>query len=164
MKAIRTYVTLVGLSLVLFALSTVGARGQVPYLTHFAGTFTLPFEAQWGTMALPVGDYTLEYGKLLDDGTGLVVVRGTEKGSLQVILSRPARQTSTAKNAIVCIREGNTLIVRALEMQALGGSVHFPLPRGAKRVVRNNGKHRGYTQLVEVPVLLQRISATLNAK
>lgn len=164
MKTIRGLMTLAGLSVMLLALGATGAKGQANYSTHFAGTFTLPFEAQWGRMTLPVGDYTLEYG-LNETGHGLVLVRGTEKGSpYGIILAGPASQTSTAKNAIVCIREGNTLIVRALEMQALGESVHFPLPRGAKRVVRNNGKHGGYKQLVEVPVLLQRIPASLNAK
>ena len=163
MKTIRASVTLVGLSLILFALATVGAKGQVLYSTHFAGSFTLPFEAQWGKMTLPAGEYTLDYGSL-NNGYRLVVVGSAAKGGpVGMIQAGPGNETSAAKNAIVCIREGDTLVVRALEMAAIGESVRFGLPRGAK-LVAHNGKRRGYTQLAEAPMLIQRIPVTLKAK
>ncbi|HET9179189.1 MAG TPA: hypothetical protein VFQ24_12600 [Terriglobia bacterium] len=163
MKTIRISVTLVGLSLALFALSSVGARGQGVHTTHFAGTFTLPFEAQWGKMTLPAGDYTLQYDTL-DNGAGLVVVQGTDKGSPQgMVLAGPRDHASAPNNAIVCIREGNALVVRSLEMPAISESVRFNLPRGAK-LVAHNGNRGGYTQLAEAPMLIQRIPVTLNTK
>jgi hypothetical protein len=163
MKTIRSLMTLAGLCLVLFALGATGARGQVVYSTHFAGTFTLPFEAQWGAMTLPAGDYTLQYGTL-DNGHRLVLVRGTAKGSpYGMIPAGPVDDTSAAKNAIVCVREGNALIVRSLEMPAIGESVRFNLPRGAKLVAKLRN-HNGYTQLAEAPMLIQQIPVTLNAQ
>jgi hypothetical protein len=163
MKTIRSLMTLAGLSLVLFALSATGAKGQILHSTHFAGTFTLPFEAQWGKMTLPAGDYTLEYG-LLNGGGPLVVVRGKAEGSPSgIILAGASDGTSAAKNAIVCIRNGNTLVVRALEMPAIGESANFALPHGAQLEARSRN-HRGYTQLAEAPMLVERIAVALNAK
>jgi hypothetical protein len=163
MKTIRSLMTLAGLSLVLFALGATGARGQLVYPAHFAGTFTLPSEAQWGAMTLPAGDYTLQYGAQ-ENGHRLVLVRGTARGSpYGMILAGPVDETSASKNAVICVRDGNTLTVRALEMPTIGESVRFALPRGAK-LVAHNGKHGGYSQLAEAPMLIQRIPITLNAK
>ena len=163
MKTIRSLMTLAGLSLVLFALGATGARGQIAYPARFAGTFTLPFEAQWGTMTLPAGDYTLQYGTL-DNGHRLVLVQGTAKGSPHgMIQAGPVGETSASKNAIVCVREGNALIVRALEMPAIGESARFNQPGGVK-LVAHNGKHNGYTQFADAAMLIQRIPVTFNAK
>lgn len=163
MKTIRGLMTLAALSVMVLALGATGAKGQANYSTHFAGTFTLPFEAQWGKMTLPAGDYTLQYG-LNDIGHGLVVVRGAAKGSpYGSIIAGPLGETSAKQNAIVCVRDGNTLIVRALDMPSIGQSVDFTLPPGAK-LVAHNGKRGGYAQLAEAPMLIQRIPITLNTK
>ncbi|HEV2245063.1 MAG TPA: hypothetical protein VGW37_00290 [Terriglobia bacterium] len=163
MKTIRGLMTLAGLSVMLLALGATGAKGQANYSTRFAGTFTLPFEAQWGRMTLPAGDYALQYG-LNEIGHGLVLVRGAAKGSpYGSIMAGPLGETSAKQNAIICVRDGNALIVRALEMPAIGKSVDFALPPGAKLAARN-GKHSGYTQLAEAPMLIQRIPVTLNTK
>lgn len=163
MKTIRGLMTLAALSVMLLALGAAGAKGQSFYSTRFAGSFTLPFEAQWGKMTLPAGDYTLQYG-MHEYGHGLVVVRGTANGSPQgMILAGPVGETSAGKNAIVCIREGSSLIVRSLEMPVIGESVNFAMPPGVRLMARN-GKHSGYTQLAEAPMLIQRIPVTLNTK
>jgi len=163
MKANRNLMTLAGLTVMLFALGAAGAKGQGIYLTEFAGKFTLPTAAQWGKMTLPAGDYTLQYG-IEESGHGLVVVRGTSKGSpYGMIIAGPVGDTSAASSALVCVREGDDLIVRALEMPQIGKAAGFALPRRA-RLVAHNGKHGGYTQLAEAPMLIQRIPVTLKAK
>lgn len=163
MKTIRSLMTLAGLSLVLFTLGAVGARGQATYTTHFAGRFTFPSQAQWGKITLPAGEYTMQYG-VQDNGHALVVVRGTAKGSPSgVILAGPAGDTSATKNTIVCVRDGNILVVRALEMPLIGESAEFPMPHSAKLLARN-GKRNHYTLLAEAPMLIERIPVTLNAK
>jgi len=163
MKTIRGLTTLAGLSVMLLALGATGAKGQANFSTHFAGTFTLPFEAQWGKMTLPAGDYTLQYG-MNEIGHGLVVVRGTANGSpYGSIIAGPLGDTSAKQNAIVCVRDGNALVVRTLDMPSIGKSVDFAMPHGAK-FVAHNGKRGGYTQLAEAPMLIQRIPVTLNAK
>ncbi len=163
MKTIRGLTTLAGLSLMLLALGATGAKGQGSNSTRFAGTFTLPFEAQWGKMTLPAGDYTLQYD-MNEIGHGLVVVRGTAKGSpYGSIIAGPLGETSAKQNAIICVRNGNALIVRSLEMPAIGESVLFRMPRGAK-LAAHNGQRGGYTQLAEGPMLIERIPLTLSAK
>jgi hypothetical protein len=132
MKLIRDITIMVGLSVALFAMGVTGARGEIPYSTHLAGTFTLPFEAQWGKLTMPAGEYTLQYGTQ-ESGHGLVVVRSAAKGSpYGMILARPTGQTSATKNALICVREGNTLYVRALEMPLIGESVRFRIPHGVE--------------------------------
>ena len=155
--------TLAGLSLVLFTMGATGARGQVIYSTHFTGTFTLPFEAQWGAMTLPSGDYTLQYGTQ-DNGHGLVVVRGTAKGSpYGMILAGPVGDVSATRNAIVCVRKGNALLVRALEMPAIGESVAFRMPRGV-RLMANRRNGRTNTRPAEASTLIQLVPVRLNEK
>jgi hypothetical protein len=162
MKTIRSLMTLAGLFLGFLTMGAVGAQGQVVDTTHFLGTFTLPTTAQWGKMILPAGDYSLRYGTL--GAAGIVEVYGMEKGSpYGVILAGPVGETSATRNVIVCIREGNALIVRALEMPVIGESVTFRVPHGTK-LMAQRGNPNGYTQLAEVPMLIQRISVTLNAK
>lgn len=165
MKTIRSWATLAGLSLALFALGVTGARAQVVQGTstiNFVGSFTLPNDAQWGNMALPAGDYTLQYGNRY--GSYFVEVRGTAKGSPHGLIFVAANsQSSATKSALVCARAGNVLIVRTLEMPAIGKSANFTMPRGTK-LVAQNGKNSGYTQLAEAPMLIQRIPITLNAK
>ncbi|HXH51113.1 MAG TPA: hypothetical protein VNM47_17375 [Terriglobia bacterium] len=162
MKTIRSLMTLAGLSVVLFALGATGAKAQALANPDFAGTFTLSNNAQWGNVALPAGNYTLRYGSLY--GSRFVEVRGTEKGSPHgVIRVEGSGQSSASKSVLVCAREGDTLIVRALDMAGVNKSVNFVTPHGTK-LVANNGKHNGYTQLAEAPMLIQRIPVTLNAK
>ena len=162
MKTIRSLMRLAGLSLMLFALGATGAKAQSLARTDVAGTFTLPNDAQWGSMALPAGHYKLYYGKLF--GSYFVEVRGTENGSphgmVRVIVTG---QSSAAKNELICVREGDTLIIRALDMPLIDTAAEFAMPRGAQ-VTAHNGKHNGYTQLAEAPMLIQRVPIAMNSK
>jgi hypothetical protein len=164
MKTIRSLMTLAGLTLALFALGATGARAQSLSATNFSGTFTLPFEAHWGAMTLPKGDYSLYYGQPFKGGTYAVEVRGTAKGSPHAfIFGQASDQASVKKTAIVCVRDGNTLVVRALEMPKLGKSVTFVMPYGGQLTAhQRNGSTN--TQLAEAPMLIQRVPITLNGK
>ncbi|MCL5005783.1 MAG: hypothetical protein M1404_04555 [Acidobacteria bacterium] len=167
MKTIRSLMTLVGLSLLLSALAVTVARAQnlVIAATEFSGSFTLPFEAQWGSMTLPAGDYTLSYGRVIDRaGAYAVAIAGEAKGGPHgVLLVQGRSQTSATKDALVCARGSNTLIVRALEMAAIGQSVSFAAPRGAE-ILAQKGSRGAYTQLAEAPMLIQRVPVKLNGK
>jgi hypothetical protein len=163
MKTIQRLTTVLGLSLVLVALGATGARGQVLDSTQLVGTFTLPISAQWGSTTLPAGDYTLRYGTIYAAG-GFVEVRGLAKGSPHgVIRVDGTSQSSAAKSELICVREGATLIIRALDMPLIGKVAEFSMPRGTQ-LTAHNGQHNRYTQLAEAPMLIQRIRVTLNAK
>lgn len=163
MKTVRSLTTMLGLTLVFIALGAISARGQFLDSTQFVGTFTLPISARWGTTTLPAGDYTLRYGTLHATG-GFVEVRGTEKGSQHVVIRvEGVGQSSATKTALVCIRDGAALFIRSLEMPGIGETVTFALPHGARLAAH---QHNGGTnaQLVEAPVLIQRVPVTLSAK
>jgi hypothetical protein len=160
MKNIRNLVTLAGLTALFFALGTAGARAQSLSSTQFAGDFTLPFEVQWGRTILPVGEYSLYYGRTQASSSMMVEVRGKEDGSPHVfILPVGTERPSTAKDALVLVREGNAGIVRTLELSAIGTSVEFAPPPNTTLMARN-GQHKKYTQLAEGPMLIQRIPVT----
>ena len=167
MKSIRSLMTLAGFSLALFALGAIGTRAQsAPSLstTNFAGSMTLPADAQWGRLTLPAGDYNLFYGTLNNQGPFVVEVVGKAKGAPHsLIIPLGNDPTSVSKSSLICVRAGGALIVRTLEMARIGKSASFAMPRGAQLVARN-GKHNGYTQLAEAPMLIQRIPVTLNTK
>ncbi|MEJ2008306.1 MAG: hypothetical protein P8Z30_09170 [Acidobacteriota bacterium] len=153
MKTIRNTVTLVGVSLMLFALCAAGAKAQGLYSIDVTGTFTLPFEAQWGPMTLPAGDYNLYYGSLTTAGTRLVEVKGQAEGSPHgFLLTKEQDSISTTKSALICIRQGNRRIVRELQMAPIGETVSFPLPHGVKLLAhQQNGNV--YARLAEAPVI-----------
>lgn len=119
--------------------------------TDISGTFTLPFEVQWGEMTLPAGDYTLHYGPLIR-GAQFVEVRGSAKGSPHgYVLPNRQDGNTAAKNGLVCLRNGKTYIVSALELPAIGKTLTFPLPRQVQIMVQRTAD--GYAaQLAEVRV------------
>jgi hypothetical protein len=163
MKTIRSLTTILGLSLALFALGAIGARGQALDFAQFVGKFTLPIAAQWAGISLPAGDYTLRYATL-KGGPAFVEVQGTAKVSPHVVIHvSGSDQTSARKNALVCIRTGDSLIIRAVEMPAIGEAVTFALPRGAKLTAHHGGNSTN-TQLAEARMLIQRVAITLNGK
>lgn len=163
MKTIRSFVTLFGLSLVLAAFGVAGARAQGFTMTDVGGTFNLPRDAQWGAMTLPAGEYTLHYGYAAS-GRPMVEVRGTAKGSPQgIIVAQGYDNASGTRNAIVCVRTGDALVVRGLELAAAGQSASFALPRGAKLTVQQHNSNKTI-QIAEAPMLIQRVPVRLNEK
>jgi hypothetical protein len=163
MKTIRNLMAFVGLFVGFLALGAAGAKGQVLDTPRFTGTFTLPLEAQWGKMTLPAGDYTLKFG-LLSTGHSLVEVKGRAEGGFHgLVEAGPYSQTSATKNAIVCVRNGDTLIVRSLELPAIGESIQFRLRRGTK-LAAQEGNNSGYTPLAKAPMPILRVPVTTNEK
>jgi hypothetical protein len=159
MKTIRGLMIPVVVVLAFLALTATGARGQRFQSTLFSGNFTLPFEAQWGAMTLPAGEYSLRYGRLNDGGVYMVAIVGeAQRSSHGWVLIKGIDPASATKNALVCIRQGNKGIVRALELPAIGKSVSFALPRGAELLVHQRN-HNTNTQLTEVRIPLERVRA-----
>ena len=164
MKTIRSLMTLAGLTLAVFALSATGAKAQAISAASFSGTFTLPVAAQWGRMTLPAGTYNLNYGWTQGSDVPMLEVTGKAKGSPHgFIIAQTHSGVSVAKNTLLCVREGDALVIRALEMPAIGTAVKFSMPHGA-RLVAQNTKHNGYAQLAEAPMLIERVPVTLNTK
>ena len=161
MKNIRNLMILSGLCLALLALAVTGARAQAISSTHFAGTFTLPLETHWGAVTLPAGDYTLRYGTAFSS-TRLVTIAGKADGrTLGMILAGSRNDASGKENVLNCVREGNKLYVRALQMPLIGESIHFKIPHGVEvrstispyEKAHNRG---GKNQFVQVAIRTER--------
>jgi hypothetical protein len=122
---IRSHTTLVGVFPVIsrFGLSCRSAFGFGR--AEFAGRFVLPFDALWGQMILPSGDYALNFGTI---GAGMCYVEiiGVGQGHPGgIFLVREESPASVVQNALICIQRNGRQMIRALELPAIGKSVSF---------------------------------------
>ena len=163
MKKIRAFMTVAGLVMGFLALAATGANAQKLSSAQFVGTFSVPLKTQWGSMTLPAGDYSLQYGRLFSGGVDAVQVVGKAKGMPGGwILTESTDPSSATEDSLICVRDGDSLVVRGLELPAIGVAVSFALPHGEKVLAykQNPGK---YT-LAEAPMLIQRVPVTLQGK
>lgn len=137
MKKTRNLAILAGLCLVLVSMGATNAKAQVLSTASFTGTLTLPYQVQWGQMTLPAGDYVVRYGNEGAGGLQIVEITGKAKGSphgLVRVLSKHSAEGG--ENRLTCIRDGNTLIVSALEIPQIGQTVEFSMPHSAQLLAR----------------------------
>lgn len=161
MKTIRNIAIVAGVSLALFALGSTEARCQAITSTSFAGTFTLPVETHWGAITLPAGDYHLRYGSAFSSSYLVTVADKTEQRVLGMFLAGSRNDVKAAENGLNCIREGDMLYVRALEMPAIGESVHFKIPHGVEvrstvGPIENARNQGGKNHFVQVAIRIDR--------
>lgn len=157
MRKIRNLTMLAGLCLVLATLGAPRAKAQVLSTVSFTGTVTLPHQVQWGQMTLPAGDYVVQYGRGGPGGLQMVEITGKAKGSPHgVARVVSTRRTQAGENALSCIRDGSTLIARALEIPQIGQMVEFKVPGRTRLLARelNSGKK---VQIAERQKAIQRI-------
>ncbi len=156
MKTIRRLMIPVGVLMMFFALAAARASAQELNSTHFSGTFTLPFEAQWGAMTLPAGDYTLSYGYITAGDVRGVGITGKEEGSPRGwIISVPGGNTEATENYLLIVRNGEGGYVRALELADIGESAQFMMPHGVKvetKILNGKASHKTNTQLAEIRI------------
>lgn len=164
MKGIRSLTILLGLSLVLVALGATGAKAQALSTARFTGSLNLPYEVHWGTMTLPAGRYTVQIGDMDNGGFYIVEITGEAQGSPHGFVPVLARNsTAAAQNLLDCVRKGDTHVVRAMELPALGESVTFPAPRRSQLLARQL-KNKANAQLEAEAMPIQRIPIKLNEK
>lgn len=125
--------------------------------------FTLPFQARWGAVTLPEGNYRLNVTST-PGGAQIIEVRGEAKGSPSAfVMGRRDYTPSINQSALVCIREGSTGIIRVLQLRPLGETVYFAMPKATQMYVQNrSGKNR--TLLAQAPELLERLPFTALGK
>ena len=159
MKKVRSWMISVAALLILFGWVATEAKAQSLYSTQFVGEFTLPFEAQWGHMTLPPGDYNLYYGYLGKGGNFVVEVAHQGTGILNGFVLVRGRDDAKGKESyLVCVREGDKGYVRSLHMAEIGESIEFPKPHGVSVdawIVAGKKTHNTNAKLAEmrIPVL-----------
>ena len=167
MKTIRRLVIPAGVLVMFLAMAATGVRAQSLFSTHFAGKFTLPFMAQWGTTVLPPGEYELYYGIQGNKGSYAVEIRGQGELPQVVKIAMGRSDAKAGENSLVCVREDNKGYVRALELPAIGESIEFNLPHGVEVESKLIAKHQnksGNTQLAEARIRVERVPIKLSAK
>lgn len=149
MRINRSRTTAIVVSPMIYALGLTGQGIHGLRVIEFTGSFVLPFEADWAGVTLPAGKYILCFGTQ-GHGIYFVEIRGRDKGSPHgIVLIQGHQATCSIRNALVCIREGNSQIVRSLEMTAIGKSVQFELPRAMRLQVANESFTQASAQPAE---------------
>lgn len=156
MKKVRSWMISVAALLMLFGWVATEAKAQSLYSTHFAGKFTLPFEAQWGQMTLPPGNYILYYGYMGTGGIHVVEVAREDTGHGQGRVFPRGRDNSRGEASfLVCIRDGDKGYVRSLHMAEIGESIEFARPHGVDVnawIVAGKKTHNSNAKLAEMRV------------
>jgi hypothetical protein len=139
---IRSHTTLVGVFPVISYAGTTGPSSLGLRMTEFAGKFTLPFDAAWGEMLLPEGDYALYYGAL-GEGVHCVEILGVEQGTPRgMFLVREQDPASVVQNALICSCTSGRHIIRTLELPAIGKAISFAGPNARRLVKKRRSRTR----------------------
>ena len=147
---IRSLTTLVGVFPVISYLGATERSTLGLQLTEFSGRFTLPFEAEWGEVVLPEGDYNLHYGTL-GQGVYFVEILGKDQHMPHgIFLVRQQVPASVVQNALVCTCRGGRCVIRALELPAIGKSVSFAFP--STRKGEENPRSGTATPFAQAPI------------
>jgi hypothetical protein len=114
---------------------------------EFKGSFTLPFDAQWGGTTLPAGDYSFRINTAR--APYVAHVRG-EQGSIMVLAQSISDRPSPGHSELVIANSRGKSAVRALCLAELG-------------VVLSYGKSQPQGSALarhEEPILYRRVSVT----
>lgn len=146
MKASRRFrfLTLLSLGLIAVALSAGIASAQNVY----EGSFTLPFQAQWGQMVLPPGEYSFTLDKAVVDG--LVKIRNQERYVGMIFASGISNQKTTAKSQLIAVGGEGLYQIRALRLSALGVQFEYKIPEAKVRLMAQGPQLIRHVLIAEV--------------
>jgi hypothetical protein len=120
---------MVAMAVAVFALIAVNVQARPA--TH--GHFELPYEVQWGSVALPAGDYTFSIDHLTASGQ-ILLYRGNQAAGIVRWQDMENDQKLGSAGELLCVRHDGRVTVRALELPDVG-TLYFALPKGMKTLV-----------------------------
>jgi hypothetical protein len=123
----KTASTIVLTAVMAFGLIAPNLRAGPP-----AGKFNLPFDANWGTVTLPTGDYTFSLANFTSRGTILVYRAGQPVGFVRP-QAFETNENHGKDSALICIRHDGKVTVRALRTDR--GTFYFYVPKDLKTLV-----------------------------
>jgi len=112
--------------------------------------FKLPFDAQWGKIALPTGDYTFSVDHFASNGM-ITVYRGEQAVATFHPQVFEGRERESKNAELVFIRHDGKVTVRALRFPGFG-TFYFSLPKELKVLVAQH------------PQLIETVSIEANGK
>jgi hypothetical protein len=114
----------------------------------YSGKFTLPFEARWGLVTLPAGDYNLTMDTV-NGPARIKISRGTK--GVAFILSQAWSPASAGRDELTIVRNSNGNTVRDLNLPEMGVALHYT-PHKAKSGSTAAERERETAQLIAVPI------------
>jgi hypothetical protein len=117
------------LALAVFAVVAVSVQARPATRGHFV----LPYDVQWGTVALPAGDYTFAIDHLTPNGT-IVLYRGTQAAGIVRAQDLEGAPNQVKSGELLCVRHDGKATVRALALPE-AGTFYFALPKGMRALV-----------------------------
>jgi hypothetical protein len=118
----------VGFMALAFCLAASQGKAQGTY----KGTFTLPFEARWGTAILQPGDYTISMELESARTFNYLVVRGEGKSAF--ILANVTDHTEFSKHSqLTLVQTGSGYVVQTLDAGELGLTLSYAVPKDKRQ-------------------------------
>jgi hypothetical protein len=108
----------------------------------------LPFEAQWGDVVLPAGEYsfTLDHGMV----GGKVTITTEERQAVGFVLNQGISGPQTIDHSeLILVRSGGNYTIRALRLAGLGLTLEYSVPKGEGQLI------------TQAPQLLERIPVAM---
>jgi hypothetical protein len=101
----------------------------------YKGTFALPFEAHWGNLVLPAGEYSFKIDDQTPNNT-ILVTRGTQYLGF-VLITSTSDQPTSGKSELVAVSAGAAYRVSTLRLQTDNGNdvvVEFAIPKSERQM------------------------------
>lgn len=120
-----------------------------PGMYRHAGTFTLPFDAQWGLVKLSPGTYSLD----IEEGRNFQVIlrQGTHNVGIITPESGYSLDHTDLQASLLCVRRGSTFSVRTLRLPTVG-TFCYSTPKSKNHTV------------AQQPELIQNVPITVAGK
>jgi hypothetical protein len=132
----------------LFATLGVGLSSTLGQAQQYQGKFTLPFEARWGMVTLPPGEYSIE----LDTATHpYITIRHGTSGRGFVMTNAITEDTVSGHSALLAFSTGDSYRIRMFHVEELGLTLNFNSPKAERPLLA-----QGTTLNRHVAVLLAR--------
>lgn len=125
-----------------FILSPALGRAQ-----NYNGTFTLPFEAKWGSAVLPAGDYTLSLREGDTFAGYTVFLRGEGKNAIILPVTTTNQKGESSHSKLILVSTGGRYVVRSVEVAELGLTLDYHVAKSGTKQMANQ---RGFMRQIPV--------------
>ena len=109
-----------------------GINATLANAQEIKGKFTMPFEAHWGGITLPPGDYTIALDPAAQ--STVEVMQGT-RGLGFVLRSGVSEDKKSGPSAMLAVPTPGGYRITTLHLQELGLTLYFPLPKSERFVL-----------------------------
>jgi hypothetical protein len=114
------------LAILALSLSPTSARAQT-----YGGNFTLPFQAHWGTLVLPPGDYSFTIDSLTP--AGKIVVRRNGKNLGLIMIGSVASYSAPGNSALNAVPTPKAYRINVLRVHGVA-VINFLIPKNEQQM------------------------------